>query len=530
MTVADQENGGGAAAAWRARSIKRAVATSMASKAGTAMLQLVSVPIAVRVLGREEFGLYASISMVITTMILLEVGVGPALVHGLSGAAAKGDRRREREYASTSFYLMIALAVLGCLALGAAALWMPAAVLFGEAFSAHGDGLRSALLLGVLLFGAVFVLSHTERAREGYLEVSHNNLYGAAGNLVAAAAVGVGVWFFPNIHFLLLAVFGPQVLAKLANTWALWRSRRHLAPSPRAFRPRLAQSLLKDGLAFSAAYSVVGIVEYNLATNLVGRAGGPADAAAYSVLVSLCIMALGFVVMVTTPTWPAVVDARARGDLAWVRAAARRLYAFALAVGLAALVALAGVGTLLLPLWLGDEFRDIGRATLCAFGVYFLAHVWRHVNHVLLMGIGEVGVLARVQLVESGLVLVPVWAGLSAWGLAGAFWGMAGAIALITGWLLPRIFWGALRLDRIDHRLEGEAQESAAVARRRQRSAKGLGEHPLQDDRRAAADGVGLSAPQPEAGDRPGLEVGAAEVGKGEGGRLASTALSISKG
>ena len=440
MSEAGQEDHHAGAGERRNRSIRRAVITSLASKAGTALLQLVSIPIAIRVLGREEFGLYASISMVITMVILLEIGVGPALTHGLSQASARGQRRRQREYYSTSFFLMLALGAIGGLALLLATNQLPPAVVFGEAFSEYATTLRPALWLGIGLFTAVFVLGHTDRVREGYLEVGHNNLWGAAGNLLAAFSIAIGIWFFPNISFLLLAVFGSQVLARLANTLHLWCSRPYLLPRLSLFRPAIARALIKDGLAFSAALSVVGLVEYNLATNLVGRIGGPEAVAVYSVMITICISALGFVVMVTNPTWPALVDARARGDLEWIRLASRRLYRLALGVGAIAFLGLAVLGPVLLPLWLGAEFNDVGRVTLAAFGVYFIAHLWRHVGHILLMGIGRVGCLARVQLAESALILIPATAGMQAFGIPGLFIAMALTIASMTGWALPWMF------------------------------------------------------------------------------------------
>ena len=442
--MGEDEARDGDAAGRRNRSIRRAVCTSFASKAGTALLQLVSIPIAIRVLGREEFGLYAGLSMIITMVMLLEIGVGPALTHGLSSAVARGDRDGERRYYSTSFFMMAVLAVVGACVLGTAIALLSPAVIFGPEFAQHEETVRPALWLGAGLITLVFFLSHTERSREGLLEVGHNNLWGAVGNLIAAAGVGIGVWFFPSINFLLLAVFGPQVLAKLANTIHLWLRRPHLVPRLALFRGGLAVSLLKDGLAFSAAYSVVGVVEYNLAANLVGRVGGPGAVAVFSVLLTLCISALGFVIMFTTPTWPAVVDAYARGDIGWVRRAAKHLYMLAGAIGLAVLVGLAAVGPIALPLWLGDEFADVGRLTLVAFGCYFLMHVWRHVNHVLLIGVGKVSQMARVQLFESAVMLLPVWFGMRTFGVAGAFGAMALTIALLTGWILPAVFQRAV--------------------------------------------------------------------------------------
>ncbi len=54
----------------RTRSIRDAVATSILSKAGTALLQLLALPVAMRAMGWEEFGLYASVAGLLLTVQL----------------------------------------------------------------------------------------------------------------------------------------------------------------------------------------------------------------------------------------------------------------------------------------------------------------------------------------------------------------------------------------------------------------------------------------------------------------------------
>ena len=87
----------------RDRSIRLAVVTSFVSKFGTILLQLLSVPIAVNVLGKAEYGLYITVNLTLATISLFQVGVGPALTHGLTRARAAGDETRQRELGSSAF-------------------------------------------------------------------------------------------------------------------------------------------------------------------------------------------------------------------------------------------------------------------------------------------------------------------------------------------------------------------------------------------------------------------------------------------
>ncbi len=421
----------------RDRSIGLAVVTSFLSKAGTVLFQLLSIPIAVRVLGREEFGLYTTVNLTLSLVSLLQVGVGPALTHGLAKARADDDPAARRELGSTAFFLMAGIATLAGLALAAVLLLVPVSTLYGEGFAARESVLRPALWTGLFLFLLLFILNLTERVREGYLEVASNNLWGAAGNVMAALFVGIGVWFVPQVWFLVLAVHGAMVLAKLGNTVSLWRKHPLMIPRPAAFRKSRARHLFGDGIAFSTCCLVTGIIEYNFCGWLVGRSGGPSDLALYGVFISLTVMQLGFVVMLSAPTWPAVAEALARGDVAWARRAAIRLHRFGAGFALCSAMGLTLLGPWLLPVWLGNEFSQIGRPLLACYGLYFVAHVWRHLNHTLMIGTGQVSKLVGIQLLESALIAALAAPALARGGIGGMLLLMAGLMLLMTGTVLP---------------------------------------------------------------------------------------------
>jgi O-antigen/teichoic acid export membrane protein len=422
----------------RSRSIRLAVITSFLSKAGTVLLQLLSIPIAVRVLGREEFGLYTTVNLTLSAVALLQVGVGPALTHGLTRARAAGDGTRQRELGSTAFFLMTGIALLAGLALAAVLLLVPLPAIYGEAFAGKEGALRPALWTGLGLFLLLFVLNLTERVREGHLEVASNNLWGAAGNVMAALFVGIGVWWVPQVWYLVIAVHGAMVLGKLCNTVTLWRKHPLMLPSPKYFRPAEARHLFSDGLAFSTCCLITGIVEFNLCGWMVGRAGGPADVALYGVFISLTIMQLGFVVMLSTPTWPAVAEALARDDFPWARKAAKRLYLFGAAFALCSASGLIVVGPWALSVWLGKEFSNIGRPLLACYGLYFVAHVWRHLNHAMMIGTGQVSKLVGIQLLESAVVAALGWVALKSGGIPALLATMGIVILALTGTVLPK--------------------------------------------------------------------------------------------
>jgi O-antigen/teichoic acid export membrane protein len=425
----------------RDRSIRLAVITSFLSKAGTVLLQFVAMPIAARVMSREELGLYTAVSLALATVALLEIGIGPALAHGLSKARAGEDHEGGRKLSSTAFFMMIGLALLAGIGLSAVLTNVPLTTLFGEKFEGSESAMRPALWVGLGLFLMLFVLNLTDRLREGLLEVDRTNTWGAVGNVIAAVAVAIGVGLFKirEVWFLVLAIHGAVVLAKLCNTATLWKRHPDLIPTLRCVCPSMARHLFGDGLAFSTCCLLTGVVEYNLCGWMVGHVSGPSMVALYGIFVTLMVMQMGFVIMVSTPTWPAVAEALARGDRPWARKASRKLYLFGSGFALCSAIGLIAIGSWALEIWLGDKYANTPRGLLAAFAFYSVAHIWRHLNHALTIGVGKVTRLARVQLVETFILAIAAWAALRYGGVGPMLIAMAASIFAVTGWVLPRL-------------------------------------------------------------------------------------------
>lgn len=439
-----QQDSGEESSHRRNRAITSAVFTSLASKVGTVVLQLVSFPIARRVLGDEMFGLYATIALSIGTIILFQIGIGPALTHGISRALTAKDKLLEKQYFSTSWFLLLALTMIGGFVAALTLHYVPLTFFFGDKYAGLEPKLLPGLWLALAIILLEIILSHTERAREGFLQVHINNLFGAAGNILGAITIAIGIHYFKSIEFLILAIFGTRALARVANTIYLFAQRPDLFPKLRHFEKPLSREMLSDGIAFTVSQSLTSVIELNGCGLLVARFGGPVAAGDFLILMNLSALMLGIIIMFTTPTWPAVVDAFTRRDFDWIKRVIKRLWLLVAAYCGAALIALPLLGTFILSRIYGSDFQ-ISWQVLLAFGVYFSVSSWGHTNNALLIGVGLVKKAAVFSLIETSILLIPAALGIYFFGLVGLFYGMSIAMIAITGWLFPMMLIGRIR-------------------------------------------------------------------------------------
>ncbi|HRQ90550.1 MAG TPA: hypothetical protein PLA50_17275, partial [Bacteroidia bacterium] len=432
-------------------SLRLAVITSLISKVGTIVLRLVSIPIAVHLLGMEMFGVYTAITMTVGLIDLLHIGIGPALTKELAQAIARGDREQERTVFGTSILLSIGLTCVAAILATLILLNVPIPDLFGDRFEPVKDEMFRAALLGLVIIQVEMLCIPFEMARDGYQETRFTNTWGAAGNVFGALTLLAGIWFFPTIEFLLIAVNGSIALAKLGNTCHLLWQRPYLFPRLSLFRKSLIPDLAKDGARFSVTYILAAATEYNLMAFLIGHHVGPAAVGVYNVMITVHFSLTGLVCMVTKPYWPALMDACERQDYGWISKSCRRLRLGGVGFALLAGIGLVAVGPWLLPFWAGDEFYTavgesfrMDRVALLAFAAYFLLHIWRHVNQTLALGVGAISPVTKVVMLEA--VVLVAGAGYALYtesGIATIYFVMAGAIAACSGWLFPRFFRNA---------------------------------------------------------------------------------------
>ena len=168
----------------RSNTIKHTVIAAITAKGTSALLQFLSLPIAARVLGKEEFGVFSIISLTIFLLSMLQLGVGPALARGIAQSAAKNRRNRERHFYISGAILTIVIIGTGVTLLLLGVIFIPPEFIFGEKFSPYRDTVRSALIIGIILTGIEIVLWHTENSKAIWKAISLTGHFRSATWLV----------------------------------------------------------------------------------------------------------------------------------------------------------------------------------------------------------------------------------------------------------------------------------------------------------------------------------------------------------
>lgn len=339
----------------RYRRVALTFLATVAGRGAAAVVALVSVPVMLRYLGAERYGLWAAISSAWAALMFADLGIGNGLLSVLAEDTGRDDRQAAQTHVSSAFVALLVVAVaLG----GLFALAYPA-VSWASLFRAEGATAAREAGPSVAAFVACFLatlpLGVVTRVRLARQEGFSNSAWSAGGSLLGLGLMMVGIRSRAGLPWLVLGLSAGPALALLAQTGGLFAGReRWLRPRWSSAGRAAATRILRLGVAFSVLQLAAAAVISSDAL-MAGVVLGPVAATRLAVVVALFDLPLNLLAMLLTPLWPAYGEALARDDVRWMTTALKRSLSLALAFAVAVGGGLFLVGAPVVRLWVGPE-------------------------------------------------------------------------------------------------------------------------------------------------------------------------------
>ncbi len=301
----------------RRQSILRASGLAVVGRILGLAVGLVSLPLTVRYLGAERYGIWVTISTFLSFLSFTDFGLANSLTNALGRAYGQGEHAVARRYVSSAFCL---LSLVGLVLLVAAILFTPylSAWIFPKF---DGREAESALLIGFVIFALNFPLLVINRVLAAYQESVLANAWGIAANLANFGAILIAIWSRASLPWLVLGCSGLGLVCNLVcGIWLFGWHKPWLRPSRGSINRDVTRSLCSVGgkfLLINAGWMVNSQSDNLVIAHYLGsREVTPFSVtfqlfAAATVLQSLLIPSLG----------PAYTEAYASGDFLWIRRA-----------------------------------------------------------------------------------------------------------------------------------------------------------------------------------------------------------------
>jgi O-antigen/teichoic acid export membrane protein len=238
---------------------------------------LITVPLTLKYLGNERFGLWMTISSVLAMAAFADFGVGNGVLNTVAKAFGKDDMGGVRKAVSSGFAVLNTIALLLLLSFFSIYRFVNWASFFRVYSPQARAEAGPALAVFAICFALNISMDVVQRVQLGLQQGYRYGLWLMCGSAAGFIGVLSGIWFRVSLPVLVMAIAGAPIFATAMNAIHFFGSvRPDLRPSlSLVSRDTISQIAKLGGLFF--VLQVVVAVSYSADNFIIARTLGAAN-------------------------------------------------------------------------------------------------------------------------------------------------------------------------------------------------------------------------------------------------------------
>jgi O-antigen/teichoic acid export membrane protein len=318
---------------------------------------LITVPLTLKYLGNERFGLWMTISSVLAMAAFADFGVGNGVLNTVAKAYGKDDDEGIRKAVSSGFAVLNTIAVILLLLFFA----IYPLVSWGDFFRVVSPQAREEAGPALAVFAVCFALNISmdvvQRVQLGLQQGYRYGLWQLCGSLLGFIGVLSGIWLHVSLPVLVVAIAGAPILSTALNAMHFFGFvRPDLRPRLRLVSRDVISQIARLGGLFFVLQLVVA-VSFSADNFIIARTLGAVNVPEYSIPQRLFALVTMLSAMLITPLWPAYGESISRGDMTWVRRTLRTSLLTVLTISPVISASLLLLSSRLIHWWVGSRIH-----------------------------------------------------------------------------------------------------------------------------------------------------------------------------
>ena len=386
-----------------------AICSGTAARVLASGVGLISLPLAVRYLGAERYGVWATVTTTAVWINLLDLGIANTLTNNISRAYALGDKSSAARYFTNALLLTSGIAAVFGLVMGSVFPLIDWARLFNVRTCVSAREVESTAAVAVGLMLLALPCSLVSKVLAGYQELHLNNYASCAGALASLCGLALGMACGVSMAPLFLMSIGCATLASAAMLiWVVGWQKPWLRPTRSLIDGSFIRKLLNSGWAFFLI-QIAAVVVYSSDNLIVGHYLGASEVTPYSVTWRVVGLAAVLQSLIFPALWPAYAEAYSRGDHAWIRQTFVMTMKATVALNVACVLVLMLGGRTLIRLWAGAAAVP-GLYLLLAMGIWAIVNGFMSVESCLLAALNRTREQALLSSVAAAVnIALSLW-------------------------------------------------------------------------------------------------------------------------
>jgi O-antigen/teichoic acid export membrane protein len=309
------------------RSVKarKNIIASLFIKGMSVVFGFLLVPITLEYLDQTRYGIWITVSSILSWFAFFELGLGNGLRNKLATALAKKDYNLGRHYVSTTYAILtVVISVVSLMFFASNHL-----IDWTVVFNTGGRFGQELTTLTYIVFGFFFVRFVFELI--GYVLLADqrpalSNLIKPTGSLISLGVIYILTKTTQGslVYIGLTLSASPLLMMIAASFYFYGTDYKKIAPSLKYVDLRYAKELLGLGYKFFLI-QVAGLIMYSSSNFIITQFFGPAMVTPYHIAYRLFSLISMLFMIVLTPYWSAFTEAWEKKEVTWIKTTVRRL-------------------------------------------------------------------------------------------------------------------------------------------------------------------------------------------------------------
>lgn len=389
----------------RSVTMKKNILWSLIIKGCSIVISFLLVPMTLGYVNSELYGIWLTLSSIVTWLHFLDIGFTNGLKNKLAEAIALKDWDRGRSLVSTTYIVMILIFIPLCIF---SVFLIPHInwAYFLNVNPIYNGDIIDAMYILVVCFCFQMILNVLTAVIAAFQRVALSSLFIVIGNSLSLVVI-----FFlrticpPSLLALAFAIASLPVIVILLASFIFYKGKfQKIAPSIQSYDHKYVKDIWGLGVKFFLI-QIQMLILYQSTNILISNVSGPEDVTAYNIAYKYIGIATMAYTIFLQPLWPAFTDAYAKKDFMWMKSIYSKMCKVYI-VCVLIILCMVSVSSIAYSLWIGDK-ANIPFLMTCSVAVYVMINAWDALQVNVINGIGAIRLQTYVTLI--GLFLhIPI--------------------------------------------------------------------------------------------------------------------------
>jgi O-antigen/teichoic acid export membrane protein len=389
----------------RTKNITKHVLISFIYKGGSIITTFLMVPLTIKFLNTENYGIWLTLSSFIAWFSFFDIGLGNGLRNKFAQAKAKGDLGLAKAYVSSAYFTIGSI----CFLLIAIFLILNFFIDWTSVFNTNVLFSKELSLLMPIVFSFFCIQLVVKLVATIYTADQDHSMQGKINFYTSVFSLLI-IWLMTHIVKGSLLLFGviftglPVLILLCLNLFAFSNKYKNYTPSFSLWKYAYIKDIFGLGLKFFII-QMSGIILFTSDNLIITHLYGPKAVVPYNIVYKYFSASSMILSIIVVPYWSSITEAYTSGDFVWLKQSMRSLLKITL-TSFFLLIIMLLISSNVYELWIGNQV--VIPYSLSVFtALYFSINIFYNPFTVLINGTGKI-LIQLYSLAITSIINIPL--------------------------------------------------------------------------------------------------------------------------